>query len=97
MKKLAISAPKDEELYDFTTSLRCYECSPVGEVVTSDHPNVSFTSSAKLTAGCRYDQGDYDCTFVRAAVRGQGLGGGDNSLRARPYSSARASHSGRRE
>jgi ubiquitin carboxyl-terminal hydrolase 5/13 len=41
MKKLAISAPSDDELYDFTTSIRCFACSPVGEAVQSDHPAVS--------------------------------------------------------
>ena len=40
MKKLAISAPKDEELYSYSTSLRCFGCSNVGEVVHSEDPKV---------------------------------------------------------
>jgi ubiquitin carboxyl-terminal hydrolase 5/13 len=41
-KKLAISAPSDEELYNYSTSLRCFGCSSVGEVIQSDDPAVSF-------------------------------------------------------
>ncbi|WWC73152.1 uncharacterized protein I206_107118 [Kwoniella pini CBS 10737] len=40
-KKLAISAPKDEELYNISTSLRCLKCSPIGEAINSDDANVS--------------------------------------------------------
>ncbi|GMK55843.1 hypothetical protein CspeluHIS016_0208990 [Cutaneotrichosporon spelunceum] len=50
MKKLAITAPSDDELYNFTTSLRCFACSPVGEVVHSDHPNVEKTVEGIMTA-----------------------------------------------
>lgn len=41
MKKLAISAPSDEELYTYSTSLRCFACSNIGEPVPSDDPKVS--------------------------------------------------------
>lgn len=41
MKKLAISAPSDEETYDYSTSVRCFGCSPVGEAVQVDNPAVS--------------------------------------------------------
>lgn len=40
LKKLAITAPSDEELYTYSTSLRCFGCSSVGEAVHSDDPNV---------------------------------------------------------
>ncbi|CAK9781692.1 ubiquitinyl hydrolase [Cutaneotrichosporon oleaginosum] len=50
LKKLAISAPSDDELYDFTTSLRCFACSPVGEAVHSDHPNVTATINGIMKA-----------------------------------------------
>lgn len=41
MKKLAISAPSDEETYDYSTSVRCFGCSPLGEAVQVDNPAVS--------------------------------------------------------
>ena len=41
MKKLAISAPSDEELYDYDTSLRCFECSSSGQSVNTEDPKVS--------------------------------------------------------
>ncbi|BEJ00479.1 hypothetical protein CcaverHIS631_0503360 [Cutaneotrichosporon cavernicola] len=50
MKKLAITAPSDDELYNVTTSLRCFACSPVGEVVQSDHPNVEKTVQGIMSA-----------------------------------------------
>lgn len=40
MKKLAISAPSDEETYDYSTSVRCFACSPVGEAVQTDNAAV---------------------------------------------------------
>lgn len=46
MKKLAISAPSDEETYDYSTSVRCFGCSPVGEVVQVDNPAVSHQIDA---------------------------------------------------
>lgn len=46
MKKLAISAPSDEETYDYSTSVRCFGCSPVGEAVQVDNPAVSFAATA---------------------------------------------------
>lgn len=39
-KKLAILAPSEEETYDYTTSLRCFKCSPMGEHVESLDANV---------------------------------------------------------
>lgn len=41
-KRLAINAPSDEELYSYSTSLRCFSCSSVGEMVHSNEPNVSL-------------------------------------------------------
>ncbi|WWC91273.1 uncharacterized protein L201_006216 [Kwoniella dendrophila CBS 6074] len=41
LKKLAISAPKDEELYNVSTSLRCFSCSPIGEAIHSDNPQIT--------------------------------------------------------
>lgn len=41
MKKLAITAPTDDELYSYSTSVRCFGCSSVGEAVHSDDPKVS--------------------------------------------------------
>jgi ubiquitin carboxyl-terminal hydrolase 5/13 len=41
LKKLAISAPSDEELYSYSTQLVCFACSPVGEAVQSHDPKVS--------------------------------------------------------
>lgn len=49
MKKLAISAPSDEETYDYSTSVRCFGCSPLGEAVQVDHPAVSYPHDANLT------------------------------------------------
>lgn len=40
MKRLAINAPTDEELYSYSTSLRCFGCSRVGEPIHSDDPKV---------------------------------------------------------
>jgi len=42
VKKLAISAPSDEELYTYSTSLRCFGCSNVGEMVHSEDPKVGL-------------------------------------------------------
>ncbi|EIW65829.1 hypothetical protein TREMEDRAFT_72540 [Tremella mesenterica DSM 1558] len=50
LKKLAISAPSDEELYTYSTSLRCFSCSSVGEVIHSDDPNVSSTVAGIMSA-----------------------------------------------
>lgn len=44
MKKLAIDAPSDEDTYDYSTSIRCFACSAVGEHVQVDHPAVSLAS-----------------------------------------------------
>ncbi|KAL7421331.1 ubiquitin C-terminal hydrolase Ubp14 [Cryptotrichosporon argae] len=40
-KRLAISAPAEEELYDYTTSIRCYGCSPVGEIIHTERPEIA--------------------------------------------------------
>ncbi|WVQ63980.1 uncharacterized protein L199_002138 [Kwoniella botswanensis] len=50
MKKLAISAPKDEELYNVSTSLRCFSCSPVGEAIHSDDEKVKFVVEGIMKA-----------------------------------------------
>jgi ubiquitin carboxyl-terminal hydrolase 5/13 len=42
MKKLAITAPTDDELYSYSTSVRCFGCSSVGEAVHSDDPKVGM-------------------------------------------------------
>jgi ubiquitin carboxyl-terminal hydrolase 5/13 len=49
LKRLAINAPSDNELYDYTTSLRCFKCSRMGEAIASEHPNVTFTLAIVLT------------------------------------------------
>ncbi|ORY24757.1 hypothetical protein BCR39DRAFT_545796 [Naematelia encephala] len=49
-KKLAISAPSDEELYNYSTSLRCFSCSPIGEVIHSEDPNVNATVAGIMSA-----------------------------------------------
>jgi ubiquitin carboxyl-terminal hydrolase 5/13 len=41
MKKLAISAPSEEELYAYSTHLVCFACSPVGEAIQTSIPQVS--------------------------------------------------------
>ncbi|WVW79276.1 hypothetical protein I302_101243 [Kwoniella bestiolae CBS 10118] len=40
MKKLAISGPKDEEIYDVSYTLLCFSCSPVGRAIHYDDPKV---------------------------------------------------------
>ncbi|WOO84938.1 Ubiquitin carboxyl-terminal hydrolase 14 [Vanrija pseudolonga] len=50
LKRLAISAPSDDETYEYTTSLRCFECSPLGEVVQSEHPNIIKTVNGIMKA-----------------------------------------------
>ncbi len=50
MKKLAISAPSDEELYSYSTSLRCFECSTTGEAIHSEDSNVTAVINGIMTA-----------------------------------------------
>ena len=83
MKKLAISAPKDEELYSYSTSLRCFGCSNVGEVVSSEDPNVSSSPPVFNPAheiDHRNDQWYHERIVISSAIRGQSLGGRDIGL-----------------
>ncbi|KAK8843356.1 hypothetical protein IAR55_007013 [Kwoniella newhampshirensis] len=50
LKKLAISAPSDEELYKYSTSLRCFACSNVGETIQSDDAKISATVNGIMHA-----------------------------------------------
>ncbi|WVQ93263.1 hypothetical protein IAU59_000329 [Kwoniella sp. CBS 9459] len=50
MKKLAISAPKDEELYNYSTSLRCFSCSSVGEAIQSDDEQITAVVNGIMSA-----------------------------------------------
>ena len=40
LKKLAITAPSEEDLYSYSTHLECFACSPVGEAIHSDDAKV---------------------------------------------------------
>ncbi|WVR09107.1 hypothetical protein IAU60_006169 [Kwoniella sp. DSM 27419] len=50
MKKLAISAPKDEDLYNYSTSLRCFKCLNAGEQVHSDEPQITAVVTGIMNA-----------------------------------------------
>ncbi|KAK1922543.1 hypothetical protein DB88DRAFT_358983 [Papiliotrema laurentii] len=41
LKKLAITAPSDDELYSYSTSLRCFACSTPGEAIHSEDQRVT--------------------------------------------------------
>lgn len=45
LKKLAITAPSDDELYSYSTSLRCFACSTPGEAIHSEDQRVGSLSS----------------------------------------------------
>ncbi|ORX39093.1 hypothetical protein BD324DRAFT_618491 [Kockovaella imperatae] len=50
VKKLAIAAPSDEELYEYTTSLRCFGCSAYGEPISTDDKTVANTIAGIMSA-----------------------------------------------
>ncbi|EKD02548.1 ubiquitin carboxyl-terminal hydrolase 14 [Trichosporon asahii var. asahii CBS 8904] len=56
MKKLAISAPSDEETYDYSTSVRCFGCSPVGEAVQVDNPAAAVDGIMKALSSAQQSE-----------------------------------------
>lgn len=50
MKKLAISAPKDEEIWDYHTSFVCLACSSAGQEITAQEPKLEEMKMGIMTA-----------------------------------------------
>ncbi|ADV23006.1 Ubiquitin carboxyl-terminal hydrolase 14, putative [Cryptococcus gattii WM276] len=50
MKKLAISAPKDEEIWDYNTSFVCLACSSAGQEITAQESKLDEMKSGIMTA-----------------------------------------------
>lgn len=50
MKKLAISAPKDEEIWDYNTSFVCLACSSAGQEITTQEPKLDEMKIGIMTA-----------------------------------------------
>ncbi|KAK4684371.1 ubiquitin carboxyl-terminal hydrolase 5/13, partial [Tremellales sp. Uapishka_1] len=50
LKKLAITAPSDDELYSYSTSLRCFTCSKSGEAIHSEDPKVTAVVAGIMSA-----------------------------------------------
>lgn len=50
MKKLAISAPKDEEIWDYHTSFVCLACSSASQEITAQEPKLEEMKMGIMTA-----------------------------------------------